>query len=347
MKLTRQHLPSATFLDLPRRQLERYSLSELIDAAARDDTERLRFYSEISDTIQTRVGTPTTTHRSYYVPGDYLVRDMTVASASGGGYLVDAPVAGFASGLFANSIIGALPLRVMPMQGNGSMAVSTATPTVTWLSSESAVAADAAMSFGTRSTSPKSVSVVAHVSRQLDRQTDGAGMRFVEQQLAQRMAEAVGTALCQGSGTAGEPSGLLTISGTTSASGTSLGWSGILDLLAGAEGFSTSGLTFLLGTGAAKVLRAREKASGSGMVLDGDRIGGYPVIVTRCMPTDALLVADFSRVTWATWGTLEVTVTPLASATAFRTGLIGIRLMWSMDFAADHPSIIGKAESIT
>lgn len=341
---TRDHFPTSTFLDLTRRQVERFSITELISAAARDDRETLRFYAECTDALAQRTGQTPSTHRSHLIPSDVLVRDMQAATGSGA-YLVGQQH-GFVSGLYNNTLIGALPLRRMPMKDNGALAATTTAPTITWLSDENAEAADANPTFGTRSLVPKSVAVVAHISHQMNAQQPDA-LPFVEAELGAKMAEAAGTALCQGTGSSGQPTGLLTIANTTSTSGTNLAWSGIRDLLAATEGYSADGLRFLLGVDAAKVLRAREKASGSGMVLADGRIDGYQATVTRCMPVASLLVADFSRVSWATFGNMEITVSPLSSGAAFARGAVGVRLMWHIDFVADHPSIVGKSVSIT
>ena len=75
-----------------------------------------------------------------------------------------------------------------------------------------------------------------------------------------------------------------------------------------AEGYSANGLRFVLGVAAAKLLRSREVASGSGLLLADNMIFGYPAIVSRSMPADALLLADFSGISWATWGAIEAVV---------------------------------------
>lgn len=345
--ITREFFPSGAYVSsLTQRQVQTYGLADLIDATRRDDDKRLGFYREISSAIASETGASPSSLRSYFLPTNYVTRDMTAAGVSGSNYLVGSPVAGFASGLFANSLIGTLPLRVVPMQGNGSITASTTSPTVTWLADEGTEIADASMALGSRSLVAKTVSVTATISHTMGKMADSAAPQ-IEQQLGARLGEASGTALVDGAGNSGQPLGLLRIANTTSTSGSNLAASGIRDLLAAAEGYSANGLRFVLGTTAAKLLRSREVASGAGLLLANGMIFGYPAIVSRCMPADALLLADFSRVTWASWGAIEAVVSPLASSAGFRVGSIGVRLMWTMDFAADHASIIGKSTSIT
>ena len=47
------------------------------------------------------------------------------------------------------------------------------------------------------------------------------------------------------------------------------------------------------------------------------------------------------------FGALEVVVTPLASASAFNRGAIGVRLMTSIDYMTDFAAAIAKSTSIT
>lgn len=342
--ITRLHLPSGAYLGLTQREAQRYLLGEMIHAAATDDVDKLGFYRECSDAIMKRTGAQPSTVSSYFVPVDYMVRDLTAASASAGGYLVDAPV-GFASGLFAQTLIGTLPLRPLPMNGTGALA-ATASVATQWLTTEATEASNAEPTFGMRAVVPKTVISTAFVSRQLALQSPG-GMQFGEQQIGAKLGEAADTALVDGTGVEGQPHGLLRIAGTTSTIGTSLGWSGVRDMIAACEGYTAGGLQFVLGTTAAKLLRAREKASGNGMVLADGKIDGIPVVVSRAMPADALLLAPWPTVVMATWGALEVTVTPLASPGAFQRGAIGVRLVWTLDFVAEQPSAIGVATSIT
>lgn len=344
MNITTRDLPAAGCLDLTRKEAARYSLVELIDAAAVEDRSKLQFYRECSDAIAARLG-PASTGFSFYLPTDVMTRDLTAANASGGGYLVGQEMS-FASGLFGANLLSALPMRTLPLTGNGVMAAMTPA-TTQWLGGEAAESSTADPTFGQRAVDPKTVIVTFFKSRQLHLQAGPSGQSFIEQQIGAKLGEAAGIALVNGSGVSGQPVGLLKAVGTTSTSGSSLAWSGVSDLIAASEGYTASGLIFVLGVTAAKLLRQREKASGNGMVYADGKIDGIPVIVSRCAPADSLLLAPWPTVVFATWGAPELTVTPLASSSAFQTGKIGVRLAWSVDFIADQASAVGKSESIT
>lgn len=65
------------------------------------------------------------------------------------------------------------------------------------------------------------------------------------------------------------------------------------------------------------------------------------------MPVDALLLAEWPRVLVPTWGGIEVAVTTTASASAFAAGKVSVRLLASLDVAAEQPTAIAKSTGIT
>lgn len=343
--MQRSHLPPSGFLDLPKRQADRYSLGELIRAAAYDDKSVLPFYNEISEAIAAKTKQQPSTFRSFFVPNDVLARDMTAAGVSGSNYLVDTQVASFASALFSTSITARLPLRRAQLTGNGTIAAITTAPTVGWLAGEGVEAVDAGPVFGQRAMTPKTVATTQFVSRQLDLQSPGA-ISFVESQMGRALAQAVDVAFISGTGASGQPTGLLTLSGTTNQSGTSLDYSGVSTMIAAAEGYGGTPHA-LMGKDTAKLLRQRAKVSGGTPIYENGSVDGLPSIVSRAVPDAGLLIFDPTLIAEARWGTVEITISPLASPTAFKSGSIGVRLMLSLDWAVDHPAVVAKSTSIT
>jgi HK97 family phage major capsid protein len=231
------------------------------------------------------------------------------------------------------------------VHGYSTLTVATTAATTTWLSDEYATIADAAMAFGQRAAAPKTVSTVGFISKQLDL-TSPTAAGFIEQQFASALATAVDTAFVSGSGASGEPTGLLTLAGTTSQSGTSLAYSGVCAMLGAAEGWGGTPHV-LMGKDTAKLLRQRAKVTSGDPIFANGSIDGLPTIVSRAMPDAGMLVLDPTLITDVRFGALEVVVTPLASATAFRTGAIGVRLMESVNWMTDFPAAAAKATSIT
>ncbi|HMM85344.1 phage major capsid protein [Azohydromonas sp.] len=343
--MQREHLPQSGFLDLTVRQASRYSLGELIRAAAHDDKSVLPFYREISEAIAAKTGQQPTTFRSFYIPNDVLVRDMTASGSSGSNYLVGTQNAGFAGALFATSITARLPLRRAQLTGNGTIAAVTTAPTVAWLSDEATQAPDGAPVVGQRSMTPKTIATTQFVSKQFDLQSPGA-ISFVEQQMGAALAKAVDVAFISGGGSGGEPLGLLQVPNTVSQSGTTLAYSGVCTMIAAAEGYGGAPVA-IMGVDVARLLRQRAKITSGEPIYSNGKLDGLDVFVSRAAPDDAMVLLDPTLIAEARWGTVEVTISPLASPTAFRYGGIGVRLMLSIDWAVDHPSTIAKSTSIT
>ncbi len=333
----------STCLGMTPKEIRDFGVPELIVAAAEQDAAALRKYNGYRDALQARAGYVQSTFNSWPIPGDLMRRDLTAGTASAGGFLVPSETT-FARGLYSSLL--SLPMRTQPMKGNSLSATTTSVATQ-WLATEATAASNADPTFGQRAATPKTVTAVCYLSRQLSVSLDPSSIDYITGEISSALAQAVSTALMNGSGASGEPTGLLQLAGTTAVSGTSLAYAGIRDMLAASEGYTVGGLIFVAGVNAAKTLRSREKATGSGMVMADGKIDGVPVIVSRCLPTDALVLAPWPLVTMATWGPIEITVTPYATPGAFQTGKIGVRLTWSVDFFPDFPATIAKSTSIT
>jgi HK97 family phage major capsid protein len=325
------------------KERQRFTLGHLVRAHFAGDESTLGAFRELSDAVTAATGRQCSGFGSYLLPDECLARDLEKSTGTGG-YVVGVQH-DFASALAAASLTSRLPLRRATLTGDLTLGVGSSVSTA-WVA-ESAAVSVADPSFGSGALTPKTVATVVNISGQLWRQLGSGGQGFVEGELARAMAAAIDRAFVQGSGAAGESTGLLNLADTTSTSGTSLAWAGLCDLLAAGEGYEVEGVAFIMGVTAAKLLRQRTKASGSEMVLSNGAIDGKPVYVSRACPDDALLVAPFNRVVMASWGGLEVAITPFASGARFVLGQWSVRLMASVDFLAEKPALVGKATSIT
>lgn len=338
--------PNGPTLGLTTKERERFSLHSLVRAMLQGDVETMREFRAISAATRAQSMAPPSDLGGELLPIDSLSRrDLTAASASGGGYLKPTEL-DYASALHAASVAERLPLRHMPLQGDLAMGTGLTVSTA-WQSTEGTAVSHTDPDFTGGAATPKTVGCTVTASRHLWLQMVAAGRAFLEAQLARAMAVAKDTAFINGSGASGQPMGLLNASGTTSESGTSLAWSNICTLLAASDGYEVDGMSFVLGVDTAKLLRQREKAAGSGLILSGGTIDGMPAYVTRAAPADALLVFPAGRVVAAEWGALEVAMTETASAAAFAAGKVSIRLLQSVDWFAEKPALVGKSTSIT
>lgn len=341
-------------LDLTARELERWSLQRALAAI---DTDPLHlpgadFERECSHEIARRMGRQPTPG-FVFVPLDVAQRDLTAGVAGAGGYLIatstQTPGASFATALRGAMVSAALGVETFgPLLGNVSAPVVTSPPTASWLATEGTSAPATDPVFGAAALTPKTVASFFEFSRALLVATPPAVFdALVLGELARGLAAGVDAALIAGSGAAGQPLGILRTGGVFVQSGTSLAFAGIAAMI---EAVEAAGLAdparagFALGTGAAKLMRQRERAAGSGAIFADGRIDGFRGLATRNAPADTIVFGDWTRTAIGEWGVLELGVDPFR---AFRSGKIAARAILSTDVWVKQPSAFAKAESVT
>ena len=284
---------------------------------------------------------------SYLIPGDALIRrDWTAPGVDGSNYLIGTTLGAFGDQMFAASLIGRLPLQMLPgLVENVAMPTGVSAVT-TWVAEDGvSEVADAALVATTRGMSPHTLGTLLTVSHQFNQMLGPGAKLFVERWLGRAMGEALDKALIAGTGNSGQPSGAIHWTGIATTSGTSLGWTGVRTMLKNASGYAVSDPQWVLGITAADLLRSRETFSGAGPVLDGgNRIAGAAAVTTRAAPDDAAVCAPWGQVTVGQWGALELSVNPY---TDFKTGKIKLRLLSMVDFTSDSPAAVAVSTSIT
>jgi len=159
--------------------------------------------------------------------------------------------------------------------------------------------------------------------------------------------DALDLAVLNGSGSAGQPTGLLLTSGVQSVDGSSLSLSGLSSMeescvLADAE---DSSLTWFAYPTVRKLLRQREINTGSGSIWPGRDLLGHPVFTSSKMPSTSLILGDFRNVDILLFGNgIEVLVNPFAN---FKSGQVEFQVSLQMDIAIHYPASFAKATGIS
>jgi len=298
------------------------------------------------DAVLAAGGAVDTLH-SITVPWAALRRDLNTQSG-GGGYLVATVSDSAFDALKPVSVAVQAGARVLAgLSANVAIPRITSSATVTWLSSETAAAAESQPVLTAATLHPHAAAVYCEFSRQLSIQ--GADFeRALRADLLRVAGQALDVAVLSGSGVGGEPHGILGASGIGSVSGSSLDWADIQSMrksVRDANG-SEASTTWVAATDVAETLAKRERASGNaGFILENGRIDNRPCAVSTAVPSGVLLLADWQTITLALWGPgLGVEMNPTAN---FAAGISGARLMFSMDVVALVPAAVVKAESVT
>lgn len=331
----------------------KYSLTRLLQGLVDNDVKRFAPYeAERSDRIAEELGR---VPRNGYAFVPLGRRDLTAAVLTAGGALVETEVAPgdvFSGYLHTSSVLSRQGISQLNLRGNGSFPRVSGKISTGWLSTEGSSLTESQFAFAVAAGTPKSVGAYCEVSNQFLRQTSQAAQAFVLRELARATAAEIDAKCLNGSGASGEPTGLLNTAGLGSVTGTTLAYAGVLDAVKNVE--NVSGIVqadkagFVLAPDAARILRGRERAAGSGMIMNANDLAGYPAHTTKSTPDASLIFGDWSQMALLNWGVLEIGADPYGSNSAlFKAGLLGLRAIWTCDVVILHVESFQKITSIT
>lgn len=344
-------------------EANRFSLTRAIKACAENNNWKdAPFELECSRAVADKLRKPNEPNR-FYIPFEVLQRpvdrlamgqekrDLTVASASGGGYLVATENVGFIEMLYNRSVAFRMGVRRLSgLQGNVTIPKQTGKATSYWLGSESTDITEGNQTFAQIALTPKNVGAYTEISRQLLLQSSPGAEGIVTSDLAMSVAIAADLGVINGGGSA-EPQGIIGTSGIGSVTGTTLAYAGILEFqsdVAAANIMPVAGGYVTTPVVSAKLM-ARSRFSNTdtplwvGNVWNG-QMAGFPAMSSMQIPTDNMLFGDWSEVVVGEWGVLEVEVNPYAN---FKAGIIGVRAFYSMDVGVRRAAAFSLATSIT
>jgi HK97 family phage major capsid protein len=341
---------AVTHVGLSPREQRSYSLIKAINGVVHKDWKHAGLELEAHQEIQRRTG-KILSENSFFVPLEVQKRDLSVA-ASGGGYLVSTDNVGFIELLRNRSVVLQMgATRLSGLQGNVAIPKQTAAATAYWLSSETSTITESQQTIGQLTLGPKTVGAYTEISRQLTLQSSPDAESLVMSDLARVVALAADVAALRGSGAGGEPQGIVGTTGIGSVSGTSLGYTGILEFqtdVASANVMPARG-GYVTTPAVAALMMAEQRFSSTdtplwvGNIWDG-QMAGYRAMASNQMSSATMLFGDWADLIWAEWGILEVEVNPYAS---FAAGIIGVRAMYTMDVGVRYAGAFSYASSIS
>lgn len=345
---------SAAQIGLTDKEASQFSLFRAVRAVVDKNWNNAGFELEASRAVAQKLGRMPDPHK-FYVPFEVqqAKRDLTVASASGGGYLVATENMSFIELMRNRSVVYNMGARRLAgLVGNVTVPKQTAAATAVWLSSESATATESAQTFGQMSLSPKTVGGYTEISRNLLLQSSPDAENIVKSDLATVCALAIDVGALRGAGSAGEPQGIVGTDGVGSVTGTSLAAAGILEfqsdvaggnLLSGSCGYVTT-------PAVAALLMARPElpSTGTTRLWQGNMLEGslfnMRAMTSNQMSSATMLFGDFSQVIVGEWGVLEIEVNPYAN---FQAGIVGVRALVSIDVGVRYGGAFSYSSSIT
>lgn len=327
-------------LDMPRREAQQYSLTRAIMACLTRDWSRAGLELECSRAIADKSGREA---RGFWVPGDIWRRTQTVATDSGGGFLVgvDHMASEFIDNLRAQSVCLGLGARVLDgLVGDLSIPKKTASATFYWVD-EDAAPTDSGITLGAVTLTPHCVAGAVPMTRKLLLQSSPSIEALVRSDLITGCALAIDNAIIDGSGVSGEPTGVVNTANVNTQSVSSDAAPTYAEIVGfesqvAADNALAGRLAYLTTPTMRGTLKTTDMFSGAGRpVWSGDNmVNGYPAAVSTQVASNMIIFGNWAEVLVGMWGMMDIKPD---EATKASTGGLVLRVFQDVDVALRHP----------
>lgn len=283
-----------------------------------------------------------------HFPFSAFQRDLTVASAPGGGYLVASDKQRPSDILRSWSVVANAGVTILSgLVGNPTVPQVIDAAQATWKQSELQTISPDDLSIGEVVATPKQAVVLIRFSHQLASQVD-AFDQFIEDQLKAGVGAALDQAVIAGIGAAGQPTGIVNTAGIGTQAGAALSHAGtktmrkqVLDAGGLEQRFSWVGATDVQ-----DVLGGRERFTGGGRAIwDDGNILGRPANATKYAPAGTLIGGDWRHAVVCIWGPgFTVEIDPF---TYFQTKRLQARIVLDCDLIVAPAAAFSVATSVS
>lgn len=282
---------------------------------------------------------------------DHALRDMTATGVSGSNYLVASDHAGYLPALQPASVclkLGAQTINAGP--GYLLLPTGNAVITTQWLSDENAAITESQPTIGQIASTPKILAALCEITHQMLKQTNAE--EIVRKELRRAAGAALDAAAIQGTGTLGQPQGIIGTTNVGAFTGTSLNRSALTNaqldvstanaIVNGSIGYATTPAIANTLANRADTIEST-KALWQGPLHDGQLLGVRGLATTN-VPSATAVYGDWSNLSFVSWGVAEIAVDPI---TKFNYGSALVRLMLMVDIVPTRPAGFSVATSIT
>jgi len=384
-KISAKPVETVKPVDMDQRDASRFSITAGIRAALSGDWSSYEagMVREMSAEVAKSMGRAPSAEKAFFIPFSALTRATYVTSGSTtGGNLVQTDLLDqdFIEFLRNRSVMLAAGVRTMPgLQGNVAIPRRSAVATTYYLSSQTTAITQSESTFDQVTLSPKNLAALSKYSRQTLLQSTPGIEQLVRTDLIDGINVAMDLGILNGSGSSGQPTGIMQTSGIGSVAIGTNGGAITLEALVNLETEltidnvpvdrnSVSYITNAKVMGNLKKLRAGGSSSSDGPFLVNDNllaigrgatpsvVNGYAVYVTNQVPStltkgssstcSAVLIGDYSQAMVGLWGNgLEITVGE--DSDDFSKALTSVRGIVSYDVAVREPKAFAACLDVT
>ena len=374
-------------VEMDQREAAQYSISEGIRAALSGDwsSREAGLVREMSQEVQRTSGFSQTGKRGFFVPFSALAKRATYVTSAGanGGNLVatDLMADEFIEALRNNSVMLNLGVRTMTgLVGDVAIPRRSGVASTYYLSTETTAITQSESTFDQVTLAPKNLAALSKYSRQTLLQGTPGIEDLVRRDLTDGINLGIDLGILNGSGSSGQPTGILNTSGIGSVAlgtnGGAITVNALVDLEEqvlidnGAVNRDSIGyVTNAKVLAELKKLRAGGSTTTDGAYLVNDQlnaigrggtpssVNGYPLYVTNQVPSNltkgtssgvcsAMLMGDFSQAMVGFWGNgIEIVVGE--DSDDFSKALTSVRAIVSYDVAVRHAESFAAILDIT
>ena len=381
-----QPIASAPDLHLSAADSKRYSITAGIRAALTGDWSSYEagMVRELSTEVQKSMGRGPSAERAFFVPFNELTRATYVTSgATTGGNLVQTDLLDqeFIEFLRNRSVMLAAGVRTMAgLVGNVAIPRRSGIASTYYLSTQTTAITQSESTFDQVTMSPKNLAALSKYSRQTLLQGTPGIEQLVRNDLVDGINVGIDLGILNGSGSSGQPTGIMSTSGIGSVAigtnGGAITMEKLVDLETeltidnvAVDRNSISYVTNARVMGNMKKLRAGGSTTTDGPFLVNDSlvaigrggtpsvVNGYPVYVTNQVPNtltkgassgvcSAVVLGDFSQAMVGFWGNgLEITVGE--DSDDFSKALTSVRGIVAYDVAVRDPKCFAAILDVT
>jgi HK97 family phage major capsid protein len=282
----------------------------------------------------------------------YNTRADIVGTTTAGGFLVDTVNQGYIPALQPSAtpgtrVIDYVDQRALPVNGNISIPSSTAPLSLQFLPTETTQGTDSTSTTGQVAGTPHVGYLSVSYSRLLDIQSTPAMDSWLWLELKNALHVGVSGVILNGSGSAGQPHGIIGLTGVGTSSGATIALSNLVtaqETVAAANAvLDPDRVAFFAPPATAGLLMQRFSSPKVEPLWVGDintgSMVGVPALSTSSMPASTLIYGDFSQILLPIWGGITIEVDPYqgpGGSGNFQKGLITARLMVAFDVMVRH-----------
>ena len=331
-------------IGLTQKEVGRFSMMRAIHALANPTDRRAQeaaaFEFEASRAAAQQYGV---TAQGIMLPAEVLRNWKRDMSAGSDGDLIAEDFKGeeFIDALRnASSVMQAGARMLGGLSGDVKIPKKTAASTAAFVASEGTAAAESEMTIGNVSMTPKTLGAFTDVTRQLLIQSSLDVEALIRDDLAQSIATAIDKAGLEGSGSSGNPTGILNTSGVNqvtnfAAANPTFAEVVTLETAVAEDNALTGNLAYILPASMYGALKTVEKATNTAqfVVEPGGTLNGYRGIVSNQATAGNLYFGNFSDLLIGMFGGLDIVVDPYSNSTS---GTVRVVALQSVDVAVRH-----------